>query len=163
MLASAGLLPAAVLLLLEAATAAPQPTRIARQETAAAATAPWVTIGPSGTTTITPVQTTINGTPTLISGAPDDLTATVFTQTNNAIVSTSTGNPPLPTATDSQGGGSFPVCQNTNGPGAPFCLPATGDTLNPGNTYYSKVLPRGPTAAISDPKPLPTSAAIEPR
>jgi hypothetical protein len=110
-------------------------------------TEPWVTVDPSGTPkTITPVVTTISGTPTIISGAPQALTASVFTNTNNGDVRVSTGPPPLPTATavNGAGAGAFPVCENKVGPGSPFCTPAQGNVLNPGITYYSSSSPAEP-------------------
>ncbi|KAI1378868.1 hypothetical protein F4677DRAFT_443350 [Hypoxylon crocopeplum] len=102
-----------------------------------AALEPWVTVNEDGKpSTVTPVLSTISGTPTVISGAPHDLTATVFTETNYGKVSTSTGSAPIPTATDSEGAGSFPVCQNKGGDHAPWCLPTEGTPLYPGITYY---------------------------
>lgn len=98
---------------------------------------PWVSVGDDGKpTTVTPVVTTISGVATVISGAPNDLTATVFTQTNYGQVTTSTGTAPAPTATATDGAGSFAVCNNKDGANAPWCTPTDGANLYPGTTYY---------------------------
>ncbi|KAI0121234.1 hypothetical protein BJ170DRAFT_152220 [Xylariales sp. AK1849] len=98
---------------------------------------PWVTVGDDGTPkTVTPVLTTISGTPTIISAAPIELTGTVFTETNYGEVTTSTGTAPAPTATASDGAGSFLSCSNKDGVNAPFCQPTEGENLYPGTTYY---------------------------
>lgn len=90
---------------------------------------------------MTPVQTTISGTPTVISAAPNEVTATVFTATEQGQASTRTGTAPAnPTATGEAGAGAFPVCRNKDGVNAPFCLPAAAAELYPGTTYYSKTL-----------------------
>ncbi|KAI0178979.1 hypothetical protein GGR52DRAFT_534316 [Hypoxylon sp. FL1284] len=98
---------------------------------------PWVTVDDEGKpSTVTPVLSTISGTPTVVSGAPHDLTATVFTQTNYGKVSTSTGTAPTPTPTAAGGAGSFQVCHNKNGENAPWCIPTEGTPLYIGTTYY---------------------------
>ncbi|KAB5578413.1 hypothetical protein GE09DRAFT_1089546 [Coniochaeta sp. 2T2.1] len=123
---------AAWLLLLGAANAMP-----ALQGRAPDAIDPWVTVDENGSPkTVTPVQTTIDGTPTIISAAPNAVTATVFTNTRQGDVRTSTGTIPNPTPTATGGAGAFPVCHNKDGDNAPFCLPVVGAELNPGNTYY---------------------------
>ncbi|PTB73517.1 hypothetical protein M440DRAFT_1404519 [Trichoderma longibrachiatum ATCC 18648] len=70
-------------------------------------TAPWVTVGDEGkpVKTITPSMTTISGTPTLVSVAPHDITASVYTWTTWGSITTSTGRPPNPTATSKDGEG----------------------------------------------------------
>ncbi|OIW26129.1 hypothetical protein CONLIGDRAFT_684658 [Coniochaeta ligniaria NRRL 30616] len=123
---------AACLLLLGVATAMP-----ALQPRAPDATDLWVTVDESGhPKTVTPVQTTIDGTPTVISAAPNAMTATVFTNTNQGDVRTTTATVPNPTPTATGGAGAFPVCHNKDGDNAPFCLPLPGAELNPGKTYY---------------------------
>jgi hypothetical protein len=98
----------------------------------------WVTVDEDGRPkTVTPVATTTDGTPTVISAAPNAVTATVSTTTNQGDVRTSTGTVPNPTPTATGGAGAFPVCHNKDGINAPFCLPVAGAELNPGNTYYS--------------------------
>lgn len=135
--ASRSVLAPAWLLFLGTVTAVPAPSQVAR--TPADPTDLWVTVDESGRPrTVTPIHTTISGTPTVISGAPNDVTATVITRTNMGEISTSTGEPPLPTATASKGAGAFRVCDNKDGPNAPFCLPTEGSSLYPGTTYYSK-------------------------
>jgi hypothetical protein len=128
---------AAWLLLLGVATAMP-----AVQQRAPDATDLWVTVDDNGSPkTVTPIQTTIAGTPTIISAAPNAVTATVFTNTNQGDVRTTTGTVPNPTPTATGGAGAFPVCHNKDGENAPFCLPVVGAVLNPGTTYYSKSSP----------------------
>lgn len=118
-------------------------------------TAPWVSVDASGTPrTVTPVLTTVSGTPTLLNGAPADLTATVFTRTDFGDVRTTTAGqaagdnggiaptasgvaaPPIPTASSVTGAGAFPVCANLDGDLAPFCMPSRGQKLAIGATYY---------------------------
>ncbi|KAI8623208.1 hypothetical protein F5Y19DRAFT_481954 [Xylariaceae sp. FL1651] len=124
---------AAASLLLASGHAIPNPLQPRATD---AALEPWVTVNEDGKpSTVTPVLTTISGTPTVISGAPHDITATVFTETNYGKVTTSTGSAPLPTATD-KSAGSFAVCQNEDGDLAPWCLPSAGTPLYPGTTYY---------------------------
>ncbi|KAI0859646.1 hypothetical protein F4860DRAFT_481738 [Xylaria cubensis] len=98
---------------------------------------PWVTVDGDGTaSTVTPVLTTISGTPTILSGAPHDITATVFTYTSYGKVATSTGTaPPAPTAT-SNSAGSFALCENMDGEFAPWCKPDGDSPLYVGTTYY---------------------------
>ncbi|KAI1819146.1 hypothetical protein F4861DRAFT_167145 [Xylaria intraflava] len=97
---------------------------------------PWVSVGDDGKpSTVTPVLTTVSGTPTILSGAPHDITATVFTTTSYGKVITSTGSAPLPTA-DSHGAGSFAACHNLNNDTAPWCLPTGSEPLYVGTTYY---------------------------
>ncbi|KAI0536802.1 hypothetical protein GGR58DRAFT_474208 [Xylaria digitata] len=124
---------AAACLLLAAAHAIPNPLQ---PRTTDAALEPWVTVDAEGqASTVTPVLSTISGTPTVISGAPHDVTATVFTYTSYGKVVTSTGASPDPTAT-SQSAGSFAVCSNLDGAMAPWCTPENNSTLYVGTTYY---------------------------
>ncbi|KAL3958904.1 hypothetical protein ACCO45_007066 [Purpureocillium lilacinum] len=68
---------------------------------------------------------------------PHDLTASVYTWTTWGKITTSTGEPPNPTATNVKTGeGSFSRCFNKDGPNAPFCRPAANSTLLTGSTYY---------------------------
>ncbi|KAI0160747.1 hypothetical protein GGR57DRAFT_456219 [Xylariaceae sp. FL1272] len=98
---------------------------------------PWITVGTDGSAvTVTPVQTTIDGTPTVLSAAPHDLTATVYTETYNLGISTTTGSPPQPTATNTDGAGAFAACHNLEGDMAPWCEPTAQDPLYVGSTYY---------------------------
>ncbi|KAK8064552.1 hypothetical protein PG994_007190 [Apiospora phragmitis] len=103
---------------------------------------PWVTVGDDGKpSTVTPVQTTISGIPTVISAPPNELTATVFTSYSEAAGHTSTGTlPAAPTATGTDGqGGAFLKCNKPKGePNAPFCQPVPWHVqeYRPGNTYY---------------------------
>jgi hypothetical protein len=129
--------PIAAALALLAASASAIPNVRPRETATTDSLTPWVTVADDGTRkTVTPVLTTISGTATVISGAPNDLTATVFTTTNNGQVSTSTGTAPLATATASDGAGSFLKCSNKDGTLAPWCLPTDGGSLYPGTTYY---------------------------
>jgi hypothetical protein len=125
-----------------AITPAPQPPLL---EMRADPTAPWVSVDDMGrpASTLTPSLTTIDGSVSVIDGAPHDITATVFTQTFYGVVSTSTGTAPNPSATNSNKEGGFARCYNEDGDMAPFCDPATDSTLYEGTTYYGKscVLP----------------------
>lgn len=122
-----------------AATATDKPTA-ALLEKRAEPTAPWVTIDDEGqpVKTVTPSVTTVDGTTSIVNGAPHDLTASVYTWTTWGVVTTSTGNPPNPTATAKSGEGTFARCSNLDGENAPFCSPYSNSTLLTGRTYYSK-------------------------
>ncbi|TWU70770.1 hypothetical protein ED733_000762 [Metarhizium rileyi] len=103
------------------------------------AAAPWVTVDDNGnpSKTFNPVLTTVSGTPSAVDAAPHDLTASVYTITNHGHVSTSTGPPPNPTATNAASNeGFFSRCYNKNGPYAPLCRPSYNSTIYTGNTYY---------------------------
>ncbi|UNI23589.1 hypothetical protein JDV02_009399 [Purpureocillium takamizusanense] len=101
---------------------------------------PWVVVDDEGqpSKTVTPSLTTIDGTPSAVAdAAPHDLTASVYTWTTWGQITTSTGEPPNPTATNAKTGeGSFSRCFNKDGPNAPFCRPAANSTLLTGSTYY---------------------------
>lgn len=139
---------AAVALLATAATALPNNLRPRQTEAPAAPDSnnnnniqPWVTIGDDGKpSTVTPIQTTIDGKPTVVSAAPNDLTATVFTSYSEAAGHTSTGTvPAAPTATSTDGQGSFLKCSKPKDANPdPFCQPLPWDVqeYRPGNTYY---------------------------
>ncbi|KAI0020057.1 hypothetical protein F4780DRAFT_386442 [Xylariomycetidae sp. FL0641] len=102
------------------------------------ALAPWVTVDPDGKpSTITPQLTTVDGSTSIIDGAPHDITASLYTSTSLGKITTSTGEAPLPTATNTKNpAGSFPSCYNLDGDHAPWCSPSEGDTLYPGKSYY---------------------------
>lgn len=149
------LLTAATLLLLIGATSAapPPPPPLtssaleARGPEATEASEAWVTVDSSGVpATVTPVVTADgDGAATTISNAvPEELTATVFTRTEYAEVTTSTAGPagPVPTATGEDGSGSFLACDNADGPYFPFCQPAQNSSLYPGTTYYGMYIDR---------------------
>ncbi|ODA76150.1 hypothetical protein RJ55_08433 [Drechmeria coniospora] len=100
---------------------------------------PWIAVDDEGqpSTTYSPTVTTIDGTPTPVNGAPHDLTASVYTWTTWGHITTSTGEPPNPTATKAGSlEGAFSRCYNLDGPFAPFCRPDINSTLLTGNTYY---------------------------
>ncbi|KAK7961778.1 uncharacterized protein PG986_002603 [Apiospora aurea] len=104
---------------------------------------PWVTVGDDGKpSTVTPVSTTVDGHPTLVSAPPNDLTATVFTSFSEVHGYTRTNSvPAAPTATSTDGSGSFLKCskpQDVATKGGPFCQPLAWDVneYRPGNTYY---------------------------
>ncbi|KAI0393750.1 hypothetical protein F5Y17DRAFT_431237 [Xylariaceae sp. FL0594] len=104
-----------------------------------AALEPWVTVNADGEpATITPVLSTISGTPTIISGAPHDLTAEVFTYTSYGKVITTTSSAPLatPTGTGDNQAGAFSRCHNLDGANAPWCLPKIDEPLYVGRRYY---------------------------
>ncbi|KAK0730351.1 hypothetical protein B0H67DRAFT_638865 [Lasiosphaeris hirsuta] len=101
-------------------------------------TAPWVSVDESGNPkTVTPVLTTISGTSTIISGAPYDVTGTVFTKVDSkASVTTSTGIAQA-TAANANGSGAFALCHTTDdNPLKPFCEPRNNATMYPGSTQY---------------------------
>ncbi|KAI0399080.1 hypothetical protein F4802DRAFT_591083 [Xylaria palmicola] len=130
---------AASLLLLAAAHAIPNPVHPLEPRATDAALEPWVTVNDDGKpSTVTPVLTTVSGTPTVVDGAPHDVTATVFTYTSYGKIVTSTGEPPGPTATSTgdDGAGSFAQCSNLDGEFAPWCHPDGESPLYVGTAYY---------------------------
>jgi hypothetical protein len=92
--------------------------------------------------TITPVLTTVSGVPTLLSAAPYEVTATVFTMRPWGYKTTSTGAA-QPAATNDKGAGAFAACRSSSiGDGGedfkPFCLPKHQDTYYTGPMHFSK-------------------------
>lgn len=125
-------------------TAAPQLPDLAAR-TALGTMDPWISVDDEGrpAATLTPFLTTDDeGSTYLRDAAPHDLTATVFTYTDYGKVSTSTGDPPNPSATTEnslQGG--FPVCSNMEGENAPLCAPSPRSTLWQNEVYYGVFMP----------------------
>lgn len=103
-------------------------------------TAPWVSVDDDGQpqTTFTPTSTVVDGTPSVVNGAPYDLTATVFTASSQGELTTFTSSVPPPTAVAQSGAGAFSRCSNSTGF---VCDPAEASVLYPGKTYYSKPPP----------------------
>lgn len=134
---SAKLLTAAVLLL-RAVTAVPAPDPTPGLELRAEPTDAWVSVDTTGLpSTVTPVVTVSDGTPTTLSAIPTELTATLLTKTEYGELTTSTGTTAAqPTATNKKGAGSFLRCSNSDGDYSPFCEPAKNSSLYPGTTYY---------------------------
>jgi len=125
--------------------AAPEPTkaiaiekRVDAIEKRAEPSDAWVSVDEEAQpeTTYTPSATVVDGTTSYENGAPHDLTATVFTKTELGKITTSTGSPPNPTATNSKGQGAFARCHNKDGDKAPLCDPAVDSTLYVDSTYY---------------------------
>ncbi|GKT43623.1 uncharacterized protein ColSpa_03804 [Colletotrichum spaethianum] len=99
----------------------------------------WITIDPNGNArTITPSVVTSNGALATISPPPYSLTGSVYTVTaTTGGLTTSTGAPPPPKASNTLGyGGVFPVCNNKVGNDSPFCFPRRESTLHVESTYY---------------------------
>ena len=123
-------------------TVSPQSSQSAEFTLSPSATEPWVKVDENGKPkTVTPVFTTIDGTPTVVSAAPHAITATVFTKTAHGEIRTSTGAPPPKATNKKNGSGAFGVCKNLDGEFKPFCEPADKKTLNPGGVYYSEFSP----------------------
>ncbi|KAK3309933.1 uncharacterized protein B0T15DRAFT_18681 [Chaetomium strumarium] len=123
------------LLLLGTAAAVPKPTGLVARQ-AADLDNLWVTVDESGVPrTVTPVLTTISGTPTLLNAPPHDVTATVWTKHPYGEVTTITG-PARPKATNDKGAGAFAACRNIDGEFKPFCMPKNNDVYYPGSTHY---------------------------
>lgn len=110
-----------------AVRASPTPVAIAaRADTTSSTTYntdAWMTVGTDGVAkTVTPALTTISGVATVVDATPTTSgTATTTSQ---------------PKATNKNGAGSFPVCNNRNGTLAPFCVPSDRSNLTAGDTYY---------------------------
>ncbi|KAL0468967.1 hypothetical protein QR685DRAFT_321200 [Neurospora intermedia] len=84
-----------------------------------ALTALWTTVNDRGRPiTVTPVLTTIDGTPTVISAAP------VPTSDDEIIIDDEL--PPF----EKTGSGAFEQCHNKDGPYAPFCEPSHGQNIS---------------------------------
>ncbi|EGX89901.1 hypothetical protein CCM_08154 [Cordyceps militaris CM01] len=99
---------------------------------------PWVSVNedPSATT-LTPQWTTDGeGKSTLKDAAPSSLTGSVFSFTTLGEPTTTTGDPPNPTATNNKGTGAFTLCSKKDSSLDPFCRPRVNSTLEPGNVYY---------------------------
>src|SRR5690242_12604354 len=120
MFASKLALPAAWLLLLGTAVAAPAPDTATTQQVANPAD-PFVTVDEAGIRrTVTPIMTTINGVPTLLTPAPQpDVTGSVL--------ATGTDDVAQPAATDDKGAAAGAACSNTAGAFKPFCQPKHND------------------------------------
>ncbi|KFA78457.1 hypothetical protein S40288_06905 [Stachybotrys chartarum IBT 40288] len=122
-----------------APTDAPEPPTLLRRDGELVdGLSPWVSVNDEAqpVATYTPSMTTVSGTPSAIDGAPEQLTASVFTWTSYAKVTTSTGLPPNPTAARRGGEGAFSRCRNMDGEFAPICRPSHNTTLLTGHTYY---------------------------
>jgi hypothetical protein len=93
---------------------------------------------------VTPLQTTISGTPTLQGAAPYEVTGTIFS-TYVPDKTTFTSRPPAPTQGQE---GAFARCiKKKNETNAPFCDPGPGGELYVGESYYSEsptIAPPGP-------------------
>lgn len=101
---------------------------------------PWVTVNedPSAITH-TPKWTTDNaGGTSLQDAAPESLTNSVFSFTSLGEPTTTTGDPPNPTASNKKGTGAFSLCQNKDGV---FCRPRANSTLEPNNVYFCRFYP----------------------
>ncbi|KAK1719518.1 hypothetical protein CaCOL14_001783 [Colletotrichum acutatum] len=99
----------------------------------------WISVDSNGIArTISPSVVTSNGARTTISPPPYSLTGSVYTVTaTTGGLTTSTGVPPPPQASNTQGfGGVFAVCNNRVGQDGPFCQPRRGSTLHVESTYY---------------------------
>ncbi|KAM3449581.1 hypothetical protein MY3296_006801 [Beauveria thailandica] len=99
---------------------------------------PWVSVNedPSATT-YTPQWTTDGeGKSSLKDAAPSSLTGSVFSFTTLGEPTTTTGDPPNPTASNKKGTGAFSLCSKKDSSTEPFCRPRVNSTLEPGNVYY---------------------------
>ncbi|KAJ3941217.1 uncharacterized protein N0V96_009097 [Colletotrichum fioriniae] len=106
----------------------------------------WISVDSNGNArTISPSVVTSNGARTTISPPPYSLTGSVYTVTaTTGGLTTSTGVPPPPQASNTQGfGGVFAVCNNRVGQDGPFCQPRRGSTLHVESTYYNPATPIG--------------------
>ncbi|PKS09897.1 hypothetical protein jhhlp_004520 [Lomentospora prolificans] len=106
----------------------------------ALATAVWVSADErTPVTTVTPHETTVDSTPTLADAAPNEVTGTVFTLTENVVISTSTGSRvPAPTNPASKNpAGAFARCfKEDDDEFAPFCDPSAESEVHVDRTYY---------------------------
>ena len=121
------------------------PAPVLERRDAAKDTDPWVSVNDAKeVSTLTPVWTTDDkGSSSLKDAAPYSLTGTVFSMTDMAKPTTTTGDPPNPTPDGKNGAGAFSRCFNVDGDHAPFCRPTFNSTLKPGNTYYGESRNRG--------------------
>ncbi|KAK4116301.1 hypothetical protein N656DRAFT_774527, partial [Canariomyces notabilis] len=130
-----------LLLLVGTTSAAPARDQALAARQAAQPTDPWVTVDEDGhARTITPVLATVSGVPTLLSAAPYEVTATVFTMRPWGYKTTSTGAA-QPVATNDKGAGAFAACRSSSiGDGGedfkPFCLPKHQDTYYTGPMHF---------------------------
>ncbi|KAL2752001.1 hypothetical protein ACRALDRAFT_2055494 [Sodiomyces alcalophilus JCM 7366] len=125
---------------------APTPSRLLRSLLAAVAlqstsvASIWISVDADGTAhTITPTTDVVGGVTTTIDAPPYSLTGRIFTITQtDGVVTTSSGNPPPPRATDSDGGrGYFNPCRgNANSAISPFCTPRDEAELFAEEPYY---------------------------
>lgn len=114
------------------------PAPVLERRDPAKATDPWVSVNdvPSAST-LTPVWTTDSkGSSSLKDAAPSSLTGSVFSFTSLGEPTTTTGDPPNPTASSTKGQGAFSRCFNKDGPHKPFCRPSFNSTIAPGHVYY---------------------------
>jgi hypothetical protein len=111
------------------------------REVATAAVPNWVTVGPDTTAvTVTPTVTGTDGKTTTNGDPPESLTTTgTYTLLPlTAAPTTSTGLPPVATAS-SDGTGTYLACDDyASHPDYPFCQPKTGTQLTPGITYFGQ-------------------------
>ena len=122
----------AAAMLLSAASALPN---LVPRETDAAFR-PWVSVDDDGVPeTITPVSSTVSGTPTLVDAAPARVTGSVLTIPYYETTITSSGTP-FPAPTGDVSGAFYPCTSQDGEEGAPWCFPHDGDRLNPGRSYY---------------------------
>lgn len=107
-------------------------------------TAVWISVDKSGKpSTVTPMPTTVSGSAAVVDPAPYALTGSLFVYNHreNGRKTTSTGEPPLPTAKNKKGKGAFAPCHRPEGATYPFCSPDETDEILAGRTYYGKTTP----------------------
>lgn len=111
------------------------------REVAQAAAPNWVTVGSDTiAVTVTPTVTGSDGKTTTYGNPPESLTTTgTYTLLPlSAAPTTSTGLPPVATAS-SDGTGTYLACDDyASTQDAPFCQPKSGTQLTPGNTYFGQ-------------------------
>ncbi|TQV98478.1 hypothetical protein V2A60_007784 [Cordyceps javanica] len=122
------------------AVAAPEitPAAVLHRRDPAGELDPWVSVNedPSATT-YTPQWTTDgDGKSSLKDAAPSSLTGSVFSFTTLGEPTTTTGDPPNPTASNNKGTGAFSLCSKEDSSVEPFCRPRINSSLEPGNVYY---------------------------
>lgn len=114
----------------------------------------WVSLGPDASphTRTAAVTTEAGGAVRTTSGAPYMLTGSVFAVSSGTGISTSTGAPPPPEASATDGaGGQFAVCHNRVGLDGPFCEPAAGSRLSVGRTYFGSLQSLSPFSLLPFP------------
>ena len=93
-----------------------------------ALTAVWTTVNDRGhPITVTPVLTTVDGKPTVISAAP------VPTANADDDIIIDDELPPF----EKTGSGAFEQCHNKDGPSAPFCEPSHGQNISINTDQHS--------------------------